>query len=411
IFQSQQMIYFLRAFLLLGSTVFAQTPKKISLEDIYKKNVFRTNGVYGLRSMQDGKTYVSIESDPTSLERFVAKNNYSDGKIAERLFTEKELVYQGTQLPIGTDFSADESKLMIAYEQEAIYRRSSKAYHYVFDLKTKAITPVSKKEGKQLYATFSPDGSKVAFVRDNNLFYTDLASGVETQITQDGKFNEIINGGADWVYEEEFSFAKAFFWSPDGSNIAFYRFNESEVREFSMTMFEDLYPTEYKFKYPKAGEKNSIVSIHIYNLPNKKTVTADIGAEKDQYIPRIKWTQDSDLLAVLRMNRHQNKLEYLFVNAHSGSSKVVLTETDKYYIDINDDLTFLENGKQFFLTSERDGFNHVYLYDMQGKLLRQITKGNWAITNLYGVNESTGTLYYQSTESSPLQRDIYSIED
>src|SRR5690606_17479500 len=215
---------------------------------------------------------------------------------------------------------------------------------------------------------------------------------------------------ADWVYEEEFSFAKAFFWSPDGSNIAFYRFDESEVREFSMTMFEDLYPTEYKFKYPKAGEKNSIVSIHIYNLPGKKTVSADIGTEKDQYIPRIKWTRDSNLLSVLRMNRHQNLLEYLFVNAQTGSSKVILTETDKYYIDINDDLTFLENGKQFFITSELDGFNHVYLYDMQGKLVRQITKGNWEITNLYGVNEKTGTLYYQSTESSPLQRDIYSID-
>src|SRR5690606_23630109 len=195
---------------------------------------------------------------------------------------------------------ADEKKLMIAYENEAIYRRSSKAYHYAFDLQTKKITPISKKEGKQLYATFSPDGTKAAFVRDNNLFVTDLASGEETQITQDGKHNEIINGGADWVYEEEFSFAQAFFWSPDGNKIAFYRFDETEVREFSMTMFEDLYPTEYKFKYPKPGEKNSIVSIHIYNLLDKSTKTADIGTEKDQYIPRVKWTQDPNLLSVLR---------------------------------------------------------------------------------------------------------------
>lgn len=400
---------FLLIFLLLGSSVFAQTPKKITLDDLYKKGTFRTNGVAGLRSMNDGKTYVSIETDPSTQERFVARNNYSDGKIAERMFSQNDLVYEGLKLPIGTNFGADEKKLMIAHENEAIYRRSSKAYHYAFDLETKKITPISKKEGKQLYATFSPDGTKAAFVRDNNLFFTDLISGEETQITHDGKHNEIINGGADWVYEEEFSFAQAFYWSPDGNKIAFYRFDETEVREFSMTFFEDLYPTEYRFKYPKAGEKNSVVSIHIYNLIDKTTKTADIGEEKDQYIPRVKWTQDPNLLSVLRMNRHQNKLEYLFVDAATGSSKVVLTETDKYYIDINDDLTFLKNGKQFFITSERDGFNHVYLYNMNGNLVRQVTKGQWEITNLYGVDEKSGTLYYQSTESSPLQRDVYSI--
>jgi len=396
-------------FLLIGSSAFAQNTKKITLDDLYKNATFRTNGVSGLRSMNDGKTYVSIETDPNTQERFVARNNYSDGKIAEKMFSQNDLVYNGVKLPIGTNFSADEKKLMIAYQNEAIYRRSSKAYHYAFDLETKKITPISKKDGKQLYATFSPDGTKAAFVRDNNLFFTDLASGQETQITTDGKYNEIINGGADWVYEEEFSFARAFFWSPDGNKIAFYRFDETDVREFSMSFFENLYPTEYRFKYPKAGEKNSVVSIHIYNLVDKSTKTADIGTEKDQYIPRVKWTQDPNLLSVLRMNRHQNKLEYLFVDAATGSSKVVLTETDKYYIDINDDLTFLQNGKQFFITSERDGFNHVYLYDMKGQLARQVTKGDWEITNLYGVNEKTGILYYQSTESSPLQRDIYSI--
>jgi len=396
-------------FLLIGSNVFAQVPKKITLQDLYKNSTFKTNSVRGLRSMNDGKTYVSIETDSVTKERFVARNNYNDGKIAEKLFSENELVYEGTKLPIGTNFSADEKKLMIAYENEAIYRRSSKAFYYVFDLQTRKITPVSRKSGKQQYATFSPDGTKVAFVRDNNLFFTNLASGQETQITSDGKYNEIINGGTDWVYEEEFGFAKAFFWSPDGNKIAFYRFDETEVKEFSMTMFEGLYPAEYKFKYPKPGEKNSIVSIHVYNIQDKNLSTADIGAEKDQYIPRIKWTQDADLLSVLRMNRHQNQLEYLFVNAQNGSSKVVLKENDKYYIDINDDLTFLENGKQFFITSERDGFNHVYLYNMNGELVRQITKGDWEITNLYGVNEKTSTLYYQSTESSPLERDIYSI--
>lgn len=400
--------YFL-VFLLINTTLLGNAQSKITLEDIYKDGTFRTKSVQGLRSMNDGKTYVSIEVDDATKDRFVARNNYKDGKIAERLFSQSDLVYEDIKLPIGTDFSSNEEKILIEHEREAIYRRSSKAYHYVFDIKSKTITPVSKKEGKQLYATFSPDASKVAFVRDNNLFVTDLQSGVETQITTDGKYNEIINGGADWVYEEEFSFAKAFFWSPDGNKIAFYRFDEREVQEFSMMMYEDLYPKVYKFKYPKPGEKNSVVSIHVYDLQNQSTKTADIGSETDQYIPRVKWTHDSDLLCVFRMNRHQNKLDYLFVDANTGSSKVTLTETDKYYIDINDDLTFLQDGKHFFLTSERDGYNHVYLYNMEGKLVRQITKGDWEVTNLYGVNEKTNTLYYQSTESSPLERGIYTI--
>lgn len=399
----------LLVFLLIGSTVMAQTSKEITLEDIYLKGTFATKSVYGLRSMKDGKTYVSIETDPSTKERFVAKNNYSDGKIAERLFSENELVYKGIKLQIGTDFSDNERKVLIAYQNESIYRRSSKAYYYVFDLDTRKVSPVSTQEGKQQYATFSPDATKVAFMRDNDLYISDLASGNEIRITNDGKYNHIINGGSDWVYEEELSFAKAFFWSPDGKKIAFYKFDESEVREFSMMLYDSLYPTVYKFKYPKAGEKNSDVSIHVYDLAENITKAMDTGIEKDQYIPRVKWTQDPSTLLILRMNRHQNHLEYLLANANTGHTKTIVEESDKYYIDINDDLTFLKDGKHFILTSERDGYNHVYLYDITGKLIRPITKGNWEVTNLYGIDEKSGTLYYQSTESSPLERDIYSI--
>lgn len=403
----------LLAFLLLGSTAMAQdikpSTKEITLDNIYRKGTFGTKGVSGLRSMKDGKTYVSIETDEATKERFVAKNNYSDGQIAEKLFSEKELVYKDIKLPIGTNFSQNERKVLIAHQNEAIYRRSSKAYYYVFDLDTRKVTPVSTKDGKQQYASFSPDATKVAFMRDNDLYFTDLTTGLETRITNDGKYNHIINGGADWVYEEELSFAKAFFWSPDGKRIAFYKFDESEVKEFSMMMYDSLYPTVYKFKYPKPGEKNSDVSIHIYDLENQSTNTVDVGLEKDQYIPRVKWTQDPNTLLVMRMNRHQNHLEYLFANARTGDTKVVLEERDKYYIDINDDLTFLKDGKHFILTSERDGYNHVYLYTIDGKLVRSITKGDWEVTRLYGIEEKTGTLYYQSTESSPRERDIYSI--
>lgn len=395
--------------LCLSGVTFAQSSKEITVEDIYKKNIFATESVRGLRSMQDGKTYVSIERDPQTGERYVARNNYQDGKVAEKLFSEKELQYEGQQLELSTNFGPNERKVIIAHEKEPIYRRSSKAYFYIFDLDTRKVTAVSQKPGKQQYASLSPDGEKVAFVRNNNLFYTDLNTGKETQVTSDGKYNHIINGSTDWVYEEEFAFAPAFFWNKDGSKLAYYRFDESEVREFEMTLFDNLYPQTYKFKYPKPGEKNSVVSIHIFDLEKNKSIEVNVGPEKDQYIPRIKWTEDPNLLCVLRMNRHQNTLEYLFARAEDGSTEVRHKETDPYYIDINDDLTFLKDGKHFILTSEQDGFNHIYLYDLEGKLVQQVTQGNWEVTKLYGIDEDSRTLYYQSTEGSPLLRDIYSI--
>ncbi len=396
--------------LLLSSFSFAQEGKKdYSLEDIFKKGTFSARGVRGLRSMQDGKTYLSVETDPQTKLRYVAKNNYSDGKLNSILFRESDLIYKGDTLPVSIDFNSDETKVLIPVSEEQIYRRSSKANYFVFDLKSKQITEVSSR-GKQLFPTFSPDGSMVAFVRDNNLFIKNLSSGEEKQVTLDGKNNEIINGRSDWVYEEEFSFAQAFYWSPDGKHIAYYKFNETEVPEYSMTMFEGLYPYDYRYKYPKAGEKNSVVSIHIYTLENGATKSVEIGSEKDQYIPRIRWTQNANSLCVLRMNRHQNKLDYLLADAASGNSRVMMTEEDKYYIDIEkEQLTFLANGKQFINASERDGYNHLYLYDMNGKLIKQITKGNWEVTDIYGIDQKKGLIYYQSTESSPLQRDVYVI--
>ena len=395
--------------LLISATVFAQTKKEYSLEDIFKKGTFSTKGIRGLRSMQDGKTYVSIETDEKTKTRYVAKNNYSDGKLNSILYKETELVYKGDTLPVSTDFSNDETKVLIPVGEEQMYRRSFRANYFVFDLKTKKITEVSSK-GKQLFATFSPDGNQVAFVRDNNLFVKNLSNGEEKQLTADGKNNEIINGRSDWVYEEEFSFAQAFFWSPDGKKIAYYKFNEKEVPEYSMTMFESLYPADYKYKYPKPGEKNSIVSIHIVNLENGASKSVELGAEQDQYIPRVRWSQDANTLCVLRMNRHQNKLDYLLADAASGKTRVMMTEEDKYYIDIEkEQLTFLANGKQFINVSERDGYNHIYLYDLNGKVLKQITKGAWEVSDIYGVDQKKGLIYYQSTEPSPSQRDVYAI--
>jgi dipeptidyl-peptidase-4 len=375
----------------------------IKLEDIWASNVFSAQYVPGFNFQLDGRHYTRQEGNK------VVQYDLTTGQSTAVLLDASELEGQAGfsgQLR-GYSFSNDESKMLISSEVESIYRRSRKGYFFVWDgEQLQAIYP----EGKISYATFNPQADKVAFVFENNVYLKDLESGAITAITEDGKTNQIINGAADWVYEEEFAFAQAFAWAPDGNTIAYYKFDESKVQEFTMTNYrDDLYPEYVTFKYPKVGELNSVVSIHLYNLTNGTTQKVDVGPEKDQYIPRIKWTQDPNQLCVFRMNRHQNKLELLLANASTGATSVLLTETNPYYIDIHDNLTFLKNGQQFVWTSEQDGWNHVYLYDMKGNLIRQVTEGEWEVTEFYGVDEDNGVIYYQSTEPSPLQRDLYKI--
>jgi dipeptidyl-peptidase-4 len=375
----------------------------IKLEDIWASNVFSAQYVPGFNFQLDGRHYTRQEGNK------VVQYDLTTGQSTAVLLDASELEGQAGfsgQLR-GYSFSNDESKMLISSEVESIYRRSRKGYFFVWDgEQLQAIYP----EGKISYATFNPQADKVAFVFENNVYLKDLESGAITAITEDGKTNQIINGAADWVYEEEFAFAQAFAWAPDGNTIAYYKFDESKVQEFTMTNYrDDLYPEYVTFKYPKVGELNSVVSIHLYNLTTGTTQKVDVGPEKDQYIPRIKWTQDPNQLCVFRMNRHQNKLELLLANASTGATSVLLTETNPYYIDIHDNLTFLKNGQQFVWTSEQDGWNHVYLYDMKGNLIRQVTEGEWEVTEFYGVDEDNGVIYYQSTEPSPLQRDLYKI--
>ncbi len=286
-------------------------------------------------------------------------------------------------------------------------------------LKTKK--PLSE-GGSQRLATFSPDGSRIAFVRDNDLFIHDLRFGSERQITNDGKYNHIINGAPDWVYEEEFAFNKAFEWAPDGSALAYIKFNEAEVREFQMNMFEgrnpslkenELYPSNYSYKYPKAGEKNSKVSVYVYDVNDRTTLKMDTGEEEDIYIPRIRWTKDPKKLAIIRLNRHQNKMEIILANAKVGSATPLYREENKYYIDESnfDNLVFLDNGTQFVITSEKSGYMHLYLYDISGKEKQALTKGNYDIANFYGYDPARKLFYYSSYEESPLEKYIYSINE
>ena len=383
----------------------AQT-KEITLEDIWKDGTFRTERMDVLHSMQNGQQYSVLNFDRDSRSTSIDIYDYKTLKKVKTLVSSENL----EDIPYFTDytFSKDEQKVILATNEKAIYRRSALGNYYVYNVKDASLDLIS--EDKIQEPTFSPDGNKVAFAKDNNLYVKNLESGAITQITTDGKKNKVINGITDWVYEEEFSFVRAFDWNADSNKIAFIRFDETQVPEFSMDVYgTELYQTQHVFKYPKAGEANALVSLHIFDLTSKNTEEVKLDkAYEDFYIPRIKWTNNPDVLSAQYMNRHQNELDLWMINAKTNNSKLVLAETDKAYVDVTDNLTFLKDNS-FIWTSEKDGFNHIYHYDKNGNLINQVTKGNWEVTNYYGYDEKNNTIFYQSVENGSINRDVYSI--
>lgn len=392
--------------LILPALIFAQ--EKLTLEDVWMKYTFYPKSAQGFNVMNDGVHYVDVTGDKDG--SYISQFNLKSGKKIKDLVKGADLSFNGKPLDINTyQFSPNEDKLLLYEGMEAIYRRSAQANYFIYDIASKKTVQLSDK-GKQMFPLFSPDGNKVAFVRDNNLFIKTISSGVETQITTDGEKNKIKNGWGDWVYEEEFSKADYFDWSSNSQYLAYVKFDESLVKDFTMDLYKsELYPEKYTFKYPKAGEDNSIVSVHIYDEINKKTVTADIGTNKDIYIPRIQFTNNPLVVSIQRLNRLQNKLEMLFTDVISGKGMVAYTDESKTYVDITDDLTFVGN-KGFIISSERDNFNHLYYFDLGGKLINQITTGKWDVMEFKGFNEANNTLYYISTENGPINRDVYSIK-
>ncbi|HHL57763.1 MAG TPA: S9 family peptidase [Bacteroidetes bacterium] len=400
------LLSLLVATLLSGSIIKAQDQlKEITLEDIWVTYKFFPKSVRGIVSLKNGEQYTMIKNGS------IVVYDYKTGDSISTLINADELKTNEMEKPLKiSSFSMnhDETKFLIPTETESIYRHSSKSIFYVWDSKAKNLERLA--EGKQRLAEFSPDGKYVAFVRDNNLFVKDMTSKEEITVTNDGAFNHIINGTCDWVYEEEFGFTKGFYWSPDSKKIAFYKFDESRVKEYTLTYYEDLYPEWYTYKYPKAGEDNSIVNIYVYQLEADKTVKMDTGEETDQYLPRIKWTNDANILAIQRLNRLQNHLDILLADAYSGNSRVLYSEDNEYYIDITDNLTFVNENDKFLITSEKDGYNHIYLYSIEGELVKQLTSGAWDVTEVYGFDQKKKRVFYQSAEDTPLNRDIYYVD-
>ncbi len=367
---------------------------------------FRTQGLTALHSMKNGQQYSVLNFDRSTGSTSIDLYDYITFSKVKVIATSKTM----EAIPYFTNytFSANESKLILETNTESIFRYSVLGNYYVYDIYLEKLDLIS--EHKIQEPTFSPDGTKVAYGLNNNLYVKDLISGDTKQITFDGEKNRIINGITDWVYEEEFAFVRAFEWNASSDRIAFIRFDETEVPEFSMDVYgTDLYQTQNVFKYPKAGEKNAIVSLHFYDLNTDKTATVPLSTSyNDFYIPRIKWTNDANVLSAQYMNRHQNKLDLWLINPETGDANLVLSETDDAYVDVTDNLTFLEDNS-FLWTSERDGFNHLYHYSKTGQLKKQITKGAWEVTAYYGYNESENAIYYQSVENGSINRDVYSV--
>ncbi len=392
-------LLFLSAFLAINAQ-----QKEITLEEIWQ-GAFRTERLQELKSLKNGKEYAVLTFNRATRSSSIDVYDYVSGKKVRTLLDSNDL----STIPyfLSYELSEDESKLLLTTSFHPIYRYSGTGTYYVYDVGTKKLTLVSEEEIQE--PAFSPDGSKIAYGYNNNIYVKDLVTGKTQQITFDGEKNKIINGITDWVYEEEFAFVRAFQWNKIGTTLAYIRFDETNVPEYSMRVFGDgLYPEIETFKYPKAGENNSKVSLHIYHLNSNKTDTVDISPFNNYYIPRIKWTKNPDVLSVQLMNRHQNKLDLVFVNTQTNTTELIYQETDKAYIDITDNLTFL-NDNSFIWTSEQDGWNHIYLFDSKTKKLNQLTQGQWEVTTFYGFSPKTGRVYFQSTENGSINRDVYAV--
>ena len=400
--------------IILSVIILVSKAQNITIDEV-TNNSFRNENIYGINPLEDGENYSLLSED----NKKIVKYSFKTGKEIETIFD----VSTARNCPVNTIdgyiFSPDEKRILIQTNTKPIYRHSFTAEYYIFDIKNNKMEPLSD-EGPQQVPLFSPDGTQIAFVRDNNIYLVKLLFGnSESQVTTDGKKNEILNGIPDWVYEEEFAFNRAFDFSPDGQMIAYIKFDEKDVPTYSFPMYKGMnpslqeyetYPGEYKYKYPMSGVKNSKVSVHTFDIKSKVTRKMDLPIDSDSYIPRIKFTHSPDELAVMVLNRHQNQFDLYYSNPRSRVSKIMVRDKSPQYIKESAYSDIVFYPENFIMMSEKDGFNHLYLYNAGGNLVKQITKGNFEVKKFLGWDKATNTFYYESNEGNPTQSAIYKID-
>jgi dipeptidyl-peptidase-4 len=400
-------LFFILIFSLSAGFLSAQSGNNpIQLKDIVERK-YASQGVDEMRSLPDGEHYTMMSSD----RKMILKYAYKTGKITDTLFNVVTVRETKLDKIEGYLISNTGYRILVWTNRESIYRRSWKANMYDYDVRRNFLKPLSDTEGKIMIPTFSPDGRMCAFVKDNNIWLKKYDYDTESQVTKDGEAGKILNGVTDWVYEEEFDVTNLMSWSADSKFLAFVKSDESLVPSYSFQQFDGtLYPGSYSYKYPKAGENNSVVRVYAYSVDTKYIKKLEVPLDNDGYIPVIRFTENIDQLAVMTLNRHQNRFSMYYANPKSTIARLVLRDENKHYIDYHWIGAIYFTKDNFVYVSEKDGFAHAYLYTINGVQERQLTSGKWDVTALYGYNPETKTVYYQSAEESPLRRSVYKID-
>lgn len=404
----------LSIFVILFFCLLTAGAQKVTLEDVARRT-YRAEGIWGVKPMLDGEHYTQMNADGTKIVKYSFRTGKEVGTVFD-VATARDCSIRSFD---GYIMSPDEKLILIQTDTKPIYRRSFTATYYIYNVRNNKMEPLSD-NGPQQVPLFSPDGNQIAFVRDNNIYLVKLLFGnSESQVTKDGKFNEVLNGIPDWVYEEEFGFSRAFDFSADSQMLAYIRFDESQVPMYSFPLYKGLapalndfatYPGEYAYKYPMPGIDNSKVTVHTFDIKSKVTRQMDLPLDADGYIPRIKFTKDENALAIVTLNRHQNRFDLYMANPRSTLCKLVMRDEAPQYIKESaySDIAFYD--KNFVMMSERDGYNHLYLYTSGGNLVKQITKGNFEVTNFLGWDEAANVFYFESNEGSPLRSAVYKVD-
>ncbi len=381
-------------------TLTSYTQKNYSLEDVYKKGIFQPKRIAQFHSTLDGQHYTEAQS--INGDYSILKKSFSDESYSSTLFSSDDVQVDGIDHHA---FSGSENIILLFSDPDPIYRHSTRYRTHLYDIKKSAL--IESPEKQVLHPDLSPDEKKLCYIDNNNMYLLDLSTSSTKPITTDGKTNQIINGNCDWVYEEEFGFTQAYQWSPSSKYIAYYKFDESEVSTFTMQYYEDLYPRNYTYKYPKAGEDNSVLSLWLYDVTSEKQSQISLPISSEYYIPRIYWTPQNELL-ILTLNRLQNHLQYWVYTPSSGKIRNIYSEKDKRYVEVGNPPLFLDNNT-LLICSEKSGYNHLYSLDLASGNLKQLTQGSWEIRESLGAGKDGKYAYFTATKDGINENHCYQL--